>query len=290
VQDTIAVPRRGGTCRAILQDIQRWVFDNPILLFLLIAGTAGSTRAAWVFFSSSSSTFKEFGPLLLVSGAVALLASALATYTMTGIPSIVPLPERGLDAPDTPSTTGGGGGGGGGESLDSKFSPEEQPGPSEPISKESTRDLVQHPETADPTSQTRTAAGQKKGEGVLQKVEHAVGSAATAAKKGVLGALDPGQEMVGEVILETDTGEKVLLPDTEGPVHRAEDAVVHAAEKIKNVVVGVESKKTSSGAGAASGGGGGGGMGGYSSDSDVPGPVIEGVHPKTKGQGHRLAT
>jgi len=289
VQDTIAVPRRRGTGRAVLQDIQTWVLHNPILLFLLIAGTIGFTRAAWVFFSSSSSTFKEFGPLLLVSGAVALIANALATYTMTGVPSFVPLPLRGmagLDPLETTSITGGGGGGG--ESFDDNLPPREQSGPSEPVMKESTRDLVQNPTTADPASQTGKATGQKKEEGVLQKVEHGVGGAATGVKEGVLGALDPGQEMVGEVIQETDTGEKVLLSDTEDPVHRAEDAVVHAAEKIIGGV-GAENKRTSSGGGADAAVQQSG-MGGYTSDSDIPGPVIEGVYPVGENQGRRMAS
>ncbi|KAL4524911.1 hypothetical protein Ndes2526B_g07098 [Nannochloris sp. 'desiccata'] len=288
VPDTIAVPKRRGTGRDVLQAIQTWVLANPILLFLLIVGTVSLTRAAWVFFSSSSSTFKEFGPLLLVSGAVALVASVLATYTMTGGTSIVPLPERGmagLDAPDITSTAGGGGGGGGGEPLDDNLPPREQPGPSEPVSKESTGELVQNPEAADPASQARQAVGQRKEEGVLHKVEHAVGGAATAAKEKIMGGIDPGQEMVGEVTQETDTGGKILLPDTEGPVHRAEDAVVHTAEKIKNIVVRGPEKGTRSDPAAQKSG-----AGGYSSDSDVSGPVIEGVHPVAKDQGHLMTS
>ncbi len=279
------MPRRGDTGRAFLQAIQNWVFANPILLFLLIAGTASLTRAAWVFFSSSSSTFKDFGPLLLLSGAVALVATVLATYTMTGGTSIVPLPGRtmaGLDAPDTASSvSGGGGSAGSGEALDKNLPPREQPGPSEPVSKEITEDLINSPPET-------TRKGE---EGVLQKVEHAVGGAATAAKEGLVGAFDPGQEMVGEVTVETDTGEKMLLPDTEGPVHRAEDAVVHAAEKLKNVFAG-----TGAGAEGKKTGVGGNSdpavqkseVGGYSSDSDVPGPVIEGVR-QAKDEGHLVA-
>ncbi len=214
VPDTIAVPRRGESGRAFLQAIQNWVFINPITLFLLIAGTASLARVAWVFFSSS--TFKDFGPLLLLSGAVALVASVLASYTyMGGSGGLIPLPE----------------------------------------------DLIQNPE-----------------EGVLQKVEHVVGGAATAAKEGFLSVIDPGQEMVGEVIQETDAGEQVLLPDTEGPVHRAEDAVIHAAEKIKNVVAGSTVKESDVVGGGADPAVQKSGAGGYSSDSDVPGPVIEGIH------------
>jgi hypothetical protein len=290
------VPRGRDAGRAFLQAIQTWVFANPIMLFLLVAGTASLSRAAWVFFSSSSSTIKDFGPLLLLSGAVALAASVLATYTMTGGTSIVPLPEREmaqLDAEDSSSTTGGGIGGGG-EALDKNLPPREQPGPSEPVSKESTEDLVRHPETAAPAG-TKPTVGQKKieGGGMLQKVEHAVGGAATAAKEGLLRVADPGQEMVGEVIQETDTGERVLLPDTEGPVHRAEDAVANAAAKMKNVVVGAAAAagdKTSVGGTRADPAVQKSGMGGYSSDSDVSGPVIEGVHPAARDQGHLMAS
>ena len=149
-----------------------------------------------------------------------------------------------------------------------------EPGPSEPISKESTDDLI-HP------------AGSHGQEGVLAKVEHKIEEALTKAQEGLIEAFDPGAEMVGEVTQETETGEKVVLPDTEGPVARAAHAVSAAVQSEKEGTPalseegakGVGNKRTSGGEDSI---GEKSGQGGYTSDSDVPGPVIEGVHPALK--------
>lgn len=135
-----------------------------------------------------------------------------------------------------------------------------EPGPSEPVSKESIDDLV-HPSDLEDEEET---------EGVLAKVEHKIEEALVKAQEGLVEALDPGKEMVGEVTQETESGEQVVLPDTEGPMARAAHAVTEAVKGKKEGGIGVGRVDPAVDKS---------GQGGYTSDSDVPGPVIEGVHP-----------
>ena len=261
IQEDIVVPTGAEERTFEIQVLTDWAFKNPVLAILLGVGVGGLARMAWN--TAAPSTFIELGPALFISGAIAIFATLLAYFMRGGggrgfpfLPlqisasDVSPLgstSSTAVDAVDAVAGGGGGDGGGGGGGVD-------LPGPSEPVSPDSIEDLVRHPEPLNPTEE---GGG---GGGLLDRIEHGVEGAMSTIKEEVMEFLDPGQEMAGDVTIQETTDDPGGGGGREsGGVEKG--AVVFAEEKEKEREKRDEKKEKSEVS-----------AGGYSSDSDVPGP------------------
>ena len=174
--------------------------NNPYLFIGLVL----TAYPLWqLLLRLSTMLFADFGPLLLMSGLIAMLATWGGYYLYRG-PSISPfgffaVPESEMNL------------------LESGGNADDLHGPSEPVSSESIEDLVH-----------------SHGQGKIEE-----GGVLHHFKEKVYEAVDPGQEMAGDVMFD-DEGDEELVVFQDG-------------------------------AAAAN-------TSGYESDTDQPGAVIEGVH------------
>ncbi|KAI3425182.1 hypothetical protein D9Q98_008951 [Chlorella vulgaris] len=195
-----------------------WARQRPAFT----AGLVAMVPLLWAALGNGAdAVFGEFGPLLLLSGAMALAATTIARAMGWGRirrDELQMIPEQ----PPAP-----GGAAASGQGVDA---PE-----AETSSCDSTEEAWQE------------ASGED--EGLLQKARHAVEKAA----KGALASVQPGGEQVGEVVQETESVQEAAPGTGPGP------------SQLPLVTGHLEGQ-----AGRESG---------YESDSEGPGPVLEGVHP-----------
>lgn len=146
-----------------------------------------------------------------------------------------------------------------------KGAPDPTHTPSEPVSGARFEDLV----LGDPAADDPGTHGPSKG-GIIDTVEEFTHDAV----ENVMTALDPGEEMVGDVYQETESGQEVR-PSTNALwnwIAAAARTATWYAQRAFEILSRQATRQTNAEK-----------EGGYSTDADVPGPVLQGVHTAKEG-------